>query len=114
MIVLLLLVIIAILLVGAARVRGCSAQMIVLLIIAYLSTELMDRLSAIPSWVFWVCGAVLLAVMATLAYMPPAQPQKRQTGPRPPRNMDEYLARQREAKSEPLADDHQKPHDPAQ
>lgn len=86
---------------------------LLLVIIAYLHTEVMDRLSGIPVWMFWAGGMGLLGVLITLSYLPPPEPRKRNIAPGAPRSMDEYLERQRQ-KPDSSSPSDQKPEDPAQ
>lgn len=64
MIVFLLLVIIAILLVGAAKVRSCAMQVGALILVAILLAEVGKRTAWLPEWAWWTgVGLVLLAVV---------------------------------------------------
>ncbi len=63
MIVLLLLVIIAVLLVGATRVRSCAMQIGALILVAILLAEVRRRTAWLPEWVWWTGGGLALLTM---------------------------------------------------
>lgn len=67
MIVLLLLVIIAVLLVGAARVRSCAMQVGALILVAILLAEVRSRTAWLPEWAWWTGGGLALLTMVISA-----------------------------------------------
>lgn len=68
MVVALLIVIIAILLIGAARIRGCAIQIGALAFAAVLLVELKRRLAWVPEVVWWIGGFfVLVALVCVVA-----------------------------------------------
>lgn len=68
MVVFLLIVIIAILLVGAAKIRGCAIQVGAMAVAAVLVVELKRRLAGVPEAVWWIGGfLVLFALVCVVA-----------------------------------------------
>ena len=59
-----LIVIIAILLVGAAKIRGCAIQIGALALAAVLLVELKRRMAWLPEAAWWIGGVVVLFVLA--------------------------------------------------
>lgn len=79
MIAFLLLVIIAILLVGAAKVRSCAMQVGALILVAILLAEVRRRTAWLPEWVWWTGGGLVLLTVAISAHRALHLDEKRRT-----------------------------------
>ncbi|MBD3818756.1 MAG: hypothetical protein IE912_07620 [Brevundimonas diminuta] len=61
--VILLLAIIAILLIGAAKIRAAIAQLFLLGVVVFLGAFVLERLASVPWWA-WASGGGLILVLA--------------------------------------------------
>ena len=97
MIVILLLVIIAILLFGAAYVRSCMVQIGALVLVAIAVTELKKRLAWVPEGAWWAIALFALFVLICVAarHQHLAEEEAKRERRSAPKSLDEMIERER-------------------
>lgn len=97
MIVILLLVIIAILLFGAAYIRSCMVQIGALVLVAIAFTELKKRLAWIPDGAWWAIALFALFVLICVAtrHQHLADEEAKRKLRSAPQSLDEVIERKR-------------------